>query len=196
MVINSALSKLASVVKPQQETVSFQQGIPLLIAAGAVVKAMGITISPPTQLEELKSLKDLVEAIARSSQFRIRMVVLEDGWWRREYGPALAYTIAGHPVALLVVGNGYVLFDGVTQTRTKVNETVAATLAPEAYQFYRPLPSVINNVLPLLQFGLGYEKDIASIMVVGIIGTLLGMVVPQATGILVDSAIPDIEVKL
>ncbi|WP_172189220.1 hypothetical protein [Microcoleus asticus] len=132
MRVNSALSKLAGVVKPQQETVSFQQGITLLIAAGAVGKAMGITISPPTQLDELKSLKDSVEAIARSSQFRIRMVVLEDGWWRREYGPTLAYTIAGHPVALLVVGNGYVLFDGVTQTRTKVNETVAATLAPEA----------------------------------------------------------------
>ena len=192
MVVNSALSKLAGVVKPQQETVFFQQGIPLLIAAGAVGKAMGITISPPTQLDELTSVKDSVEAIARSSQFRIRRVVLEDGWWRREYGPVLAYTIAGHPVALLVVGNGYVLFDGVTQTRTTVNETVAATLAPEAYLFYRPLPSVINNVLSLLQFGLkGYEKDIASILVVGIIGTLLGMVVPQATGILIDNAIPD-----
>ena len=192
MVVSSALSKLAGVVKPQQETVFFQQGIPLLIAAGAVGKAMGITISPPAQLEELKSVKDSVEAIARSSQFRIRIVLLEDGWWRREYGPVLAYTIAGHPVALLVVGNGYVLFDGVTQTRTRVNETVAATLALEAYQFYRPLPSVINNLLSLLKFGFkGYGKDIASILVVGIIGTLLGMVVPQATGILIDNAIPD-----
>ncbi|NEQ18708.1 MAG: hypothetical protein F6K28_00975 [Microcoleus sp. SIO2G3] len=75
-VVDSALSKLAAVLQPQQETVSFQQGTPLLVAAGAVGRAMGITISPPAQSNNLSQVQDPVEAIARSSQIRTRRVVL------------------------------------------------------------------------------------------------------------------------
>ncbi|NMG06393.1 NHLP bacteriocin export ABC transporter permease/ATPase subunit [Brasilonema sp. UFV-L1] len=192
-VVNSALFKLASVLQPQQETASFQQGTPLLVAAGAVGRAMGITINPPAQSENFNRVKDPVEAIARSSQIRTRRVVLEYGWWLREYGPLLAYTQQEkRPVALLPAGKRYIFFDAIAQTRTFVNQAVAATLAPQAYQFYRPLPKVINNALGLFQFGIkGYEKDIILVVVTGIIGTLLGMVVPQATALLVDNAIPD-----
>ncbi|KAB8334735.1 NHLP bacteriocin export ABC transporter permease/ATPase subunit [Scytonema tolypothrichoides VB-61278] len=197
-VVNSALSKLASVLQPQQETASFQQGTPLLVAAGAVGRAMGITINPPAQSEDISRVKDPVEAIARSSQIRTRRVVLEYGWWLREYGPLLAYTQEEkRPIALLPTGKRYIFFDPVAQTRTFVNQTVAATLAPQAYQFYRPLPKVINNALVLFQFGIkGYEKDIILILVTGIIGSLLGMVVPQATALLVDNAIPDSDQSL
>ncbi|MBW4636490.1 MAG: NHLP bacteriocin export ABC transporter permease/ATPase subunit [Iphinoe sp. HA4291-MV1] len=202
-VVNSALSKLASVLQPQQEAVSFQEGTPLLVAAGAVGRAMAITISPPAQSEDLTRVQDPVEAIARSSQIRTRRVVLEDGWWLHEYGPLLAYTQEEErPVALLPVDKGtatstYILFDPITRARTVVNQAVAATLALQAYQFYRPLPQLIKNPIQLFQFGTkGYEKDIASIIVVGILGTLLGMVVPQATALLVDNAIPDSDQSL
>lgn len=58
--------------------------------------------------------------------------------------------------------------------------------------FYRPLPKVADKPVGLLQFGIrGYEKDAAGILAIGAAGSLLGMVVPQATAILVDSAIPD-----
>ncbi|NMG22497.1 NHLP bacteriocin export ABC transporter permease/ATPase subunit [Brasilonema bromeliae] len=195
-VVNSALSKLASVLQPQQETVSFQ-GTPLLVAAGAVGRAMGITINPPAQSEDISRVKNPVEAIARSSQIRTRRVVLEYGWWLSEYGPLLAYTQEEkRPVALLPAGKRYIFFDPLAQTRTFVNQAVAARLAPQAYQFYRPLPKV-NNALALFQFGIkGYEKDIILVLVTGIIGTLLGMVVPQATALLVDNAIPDSDQSL
>ncbi len=196
-VVNSALSKLASVLQQEQETVSSQQGTPLLVAAGAVGRAMGITITPPAQSFDISRVKDPVEAIARSSQFRTRRVVLEYGWWQREYGPLLAYTQAEQrPIALLPAGKHYILFDPLAQTRTFVNQAVAATLAPQAYQFYRSLPKV-NNALGLFQFGIkGYEKDIILVLVTGIVGSLLGMVVPQATALLVDNAIPDSDQSL
>jgi hypothetical protein len=197
-VVNSALSKLASVLQPQQETASFQQGTPLLVAAGAVGRAMGIKINPPAQSEDISRVKDPVEAIARSSKIRTRRVVLEYGWWLSEYGPLLGYTQEEkRPIALLPAGKRYIFFDPLAQSRTFVNQEVAATLAPQAYQFYRPLPKVINNVLGLFQFGIkGYEKDIILVLVTGIIGTLLGMVVPQATALLVDNAIPDSDQSL
>ncbi len=196
-VVNSALSKLASVVQPQQETTFSQQGTPLLVAVGAVGRAMGITINPPAQSEDISQVKDPVEAIARSSQIRTRRVMLEDGWWLSEYDPLLAYTTEEQrPIALLPAGKHYILFDPIAQTRTKVNEAVAATLAPQAYQFYRPLPK-INNALRLFQFGIkGYEKDIILVLVTGIVGSLIGMLVPQATALLVDNAIPDSDLSL
>ncbi len=192
-VVDSALSKLASVLQPQQEAEFFQQGTPLLVAAGAVGRAMGIIISPPAQSDNLSRVKDPVEAIARSSQIRTRRVVLEDGWWLHKYGPLLAYTKEEQrPVALLPASSRYILFDSVTHTRTSVDQIIAATLYTEAYQFYRPLPNVVNNVIALFQFGIkGYQKDIILVLVAGIVGSLLGMIVPQATALLVDNAIPD-----
>ncbi|MEH2461467.1 ABC transporter transmembrane domain-containing protein [Nostoc sp.] len=192
-VINSALSKLASVLQPQQETAFSQLGTPLLVAVGAVTKAMGITISPPAQSDNLSRAKDPVEVIARSSQISTRRVVLEDGWWLHEHGPLLAYTFEEQrPVALLPANSRYILFDPVTRTRTSVDRVIAATLYRVAYQFYRPLPNVVNNVIQLFQFGIkGYQKDIILVLVVGIVGSLLGMIVPAATALLVDNAIPD-----
>ena len=164
----------------------------LLIAAGAVGKAISIAIRPPTHSQDLFRDRNPVEAIARASQFRTRRVLLEDEWWLRENGPLLAYTKQEkQPVALLPAGSRYLLFDPLTQKRIPVTKTVAATLAPEAQMFYRPLPQEVNPMQLFLFSAKGYEKDIALIFVVGVIGTLLGMVVPWATGILIDHAIPD-----
>ncbi len=192
-VIDSALYKLASVLQPEQQTTFLQSGTPLLVAVGAVARAMGITITLPTQSEDVSRVKDPVEAIARSSQIRTRRITLEGNWWLHESGPLLAYTKEEQlTVALLPVGSRYILFDPTSRQSTPVNQAVAATLAREAYQFYRPLPNVIKNVIALFQFGIkGYEKDIAFIFAAGIVGSLLGMVVPQATALLVDNAIPD-----
>lgn len=190
-VVESALSSLASVIEPQQETPRFEQATPLLVAAGAVARVMGITITAPAELAELENNRNPVEVLARSSQFRTRIVRLEENWWRNDCGPLLGYTQDEHPVALLPAGKGYIVLDGVTRSRTVVNAQVAATLKLQAYQFYRPLPE-ISHPVELFQFGSrGYVKDIASVLAVGIIGSVLGMVVPQATALLVDQAIPD-----
>jgi NHLM bacteriocin system ABC transporter ATP-binding protein len=86
----------------------------------------------------------------------------------------------------------YAIFDPVTRTRIPVNEAVAKTLTTSAYVLYRPLPQAALKAIDLLRFGVkGYEKDIASILVVGLLGTILGMVAPQATAILINNAIPD-----
>lgn len=190
-VIEGALSDLATVLQPQQEAVFSQEGPPLLVAFGAVGRSLGIEIRPPA--EDLNSIKDPVAAIAQASQIRIRRITLADGWWRQDQGAMLAYTRLERPVALLPTANrDYVIFDPVARTRTPVNESIAKTLSPLAYVLYRPLPQVALKAIDLLRFGVkGYEKDIASILVVGLLGTILGMVAPQATAILINHAIPD-----
>ncbi|MDZ8106267.1 MAG: NHLP bacteriocin export ABC transporter permease/ATPase subunit [Nostoc sp. DedQUE12a] len=199
-VIENALSDLATVLQPEPEVAFFEDGPPLLIALGAVGRALGIEIRPPA--EDFSTIQDPVAAfaerllwsIARASQIRIRRITLAGGWWRQDQGPMLAYTqLEQRPVALLPKNNGdYIIFDPVARTRTPVNESVAKTLTATAYILYRPLPQVALKAIDLLRFGIkGYEKDIINIFLVGILGTILGMVAPQATAILINHAISE-----
>ena len=192
-IASTALGELTGVLHPRKTEI-FEQGTPLLIAAGAVGRAMGITIYPPAQSEDLSRVKDPLEAIARASQFRTRRVLLTGDWWKREYGALLAYTREEQrPVALLPEkGDRYILFDPVERTRTRVTLAIAQTLSPESFMFYRPLPPFVHHAAELFRFGTrGYEKNIIAVIVLGLLGTLLGMVTPQATAILVNDAIPD-----
>ncbi|WP_211175849.1 NHLP bacteriocin export ABC transporter permease/ATPase subunit [Brasilonema sp. UFV-L1] len=192
-VTQTALGELTTVLHPQ-ETAFFQEGTPLLIAAGAVGRALGITINPPAQSEDLSRVSDPLDAIARASRFRTRRVLLVGDWWREEHGPLLAYTNSDKsPVALLPQkGDRYVLFDPSSRTRTLVNRAVAQTLWLEAQMFYRPLPLHLRNSLALFEFGTrGNRKELVGVVLLGILGTLLGMVTPQATAMLVNDAIPD-----
>ena len=188
-----ALGELAGILQPQAAEF-IQQGTSLLIAAGAIGRALGMTIRPPAQSEDFSRVKDPLDAIARASQFCTRRVLLVGDWWKQEYGPLLTYTVEEkNPVALLPdKGNRYIAFDPKSRSKTLVDEAVAKTLELEAYIFYRPLPQSLSNILQIFQFASrGYEKDIILIFAFGVIGTLLGMITPQATAILVNDAIPD-----
>ena len=185
---DKTLHELASVINP---SVNFPQGeTPLLIAVGAVGKALGITILPPANSDNSST----IEAIARASGFRTRLVTLTPNWWKKDCGPLLAFTKEKNlPVALLPLkASKYEILDPVELTRTPVNLQTAAKLAPSAITFYRPLPDKEITVLDLLQFTLrGKIPDLLKIVWVGAIATLFGMFTPQITGMLVDYAIPD-----
>jgi NHLM bacteriocin system ABC transporter ATP-binding protein len=178
------LHNLPSSLDPQQA---------LLMAAGAVGKAMGITICPPAKSEDLQRVKEPIAAIARASQVRMRQVTLRDNWWQKDSGPILAYTQADdHPVALLPLSdNRYEMLDPFAPTRTIVDRNCAASLSPIGYIFYRPLPLVLKTQ-SLMQFAVrGHFTEVLIVLGAGILVALIGMVTPQATAILIDSAIPD-----
>jgi ATP-binding cassette subfamily C protein len=214
-VTHNTIRDLASVLKPQQDDF-LRADTPLLVAAGAVGKAMGVRIEPPMQSENLQRLKDPLEAIARASQLRLRRVLLRGNWWQRDGGPILAYTREDRqPVALLPVSNiRYELFDPKqietatlpqslspfapsasplppSTPRVRVTEAIAHTLDPVAFVFYRPLPSGKLKAWDLLKFALqGRQRDLLMILLTGVAATLLGMLIPQATALLINRAIP------
>ncbi|MGP1374680.1 MAG: NHLP bacteriocin export ABC transporter permease/ATPase subunit [Almyronema sp.] len=172
---------------------------PLLAAAGAVGKVLGVAIEPPAPSENRSRTKEPLEAIARASQLRLRRVLLRGQWWQKDSGPLLAYTREDrHPVALLPCGGSqYDLFDpvalneGVANVRVPVTPTVAYTLDPVAFIFYRPLPNSDLNALSLLKFTFrGQGRDWLAILLTGVAATLIGMLVPQATAAVVDTVVP------
>ncbi|NJO09955.1 MAG: NHLP bacteriocin export ABC transporter permease/ATPase subunit [Leptolyngbyaceae cyanobacterium SL_1_1] len=166
---------------------------PLLAAAGAVGKALGVTIQPPAASENTTRTKEPLEAIARASQLRLRRVLLRGQWWRQDSGPLVAYTRAEHhPVALLPTqGSRYELFDPVGAQTLSLTSDLARTLDPVAFIFYRPLPAGHLNALSLLKFAFrGQGRDWLAILLTGVVATLIGMLVPQATAVLVDTVVP------
>ncbi|WP_424094983.1 NHLP bacteriocin export ABC transporter permease/ATPase subunit [Moorena producens] len=188
-----ALRELASILNP---TTNIPQGeTPLLIAVGAIGKALGITIRPAAKSENANTL----DAIARASGFRTRRVTLTANWWKTDSGPLLAFTKEeNQPVALLPVkATKYEILDPGSLTRTPLNRHTATTIAPIAYTFYRPLPDKEITVWDIVQFTIrGRGPDLLKILGVGVVATLFGMVTPQITGILIDSAIPDAKRQL
>ncbi|BAZ10616.1 ABC transporter-related protein [Calothrix sp. NIES-4071] len=188
-----ALGELASTLQNYQDGDFFNEGTPLLVAAGAVGRALGIKILPPSRSLDPKRVKEPLEAIARSSRIRMRQVLLRDNWWEKDCGPLLAYTKENQPVALLPVSaTSYEIFNPIEQTRTRVDKRIASTLAAVAYMFYRSLPDKTISAFALLKFALkGRTRDILSIFGTGIGVTLLGMLTPQATAVIMDNAIPD-----
>ncbi|MFQ4136403.1 NHLP bacteriocin export ABC transporter permease/ATPase subunit [Nodosilinea sp. PGN35] len=199
--VSQTLTQLAGVFEPAaavQEPQERPSEDALLVAAGAVGRALGIAIQPPAQSEDLRRVRDPLEAIARSSQIRTRQVALRDDWWRRDGGPLLAYAREdGRPLALLPVGaTRYEVVDPQRGTRGPCDRAVAEGISPTAHTFYRPLPYQLKPV-QLLQFALqGHRQELVVVAVASIAATLLGMVTPQATGILIDQAIPNADQTL
>ncbi|MEM9218994.1 MAG: NHLP bacteriocin export ABC transporter permease/ATPase subunit [Cyanobacteria bacterium P01_F01_bin.150] len=200
--VNETLYGLAGVFEPSAATDSADAPFPndrseaiaspLLAAVGAVGHTLGIPISAPPESEDLGRVREPLEAIARASHIRIRQVSLRGDWWQQDSGPLLAYTQEGHhPIALLPVNDThYDYYDPTGDARGRCTPQIAARLSPSAYTFYRPLPVTLKP-WTLSQFAVrGHVKELIIVMMAGITTTLLGMVAPQATGILIDEAIP------
>jgi NHLM bacteriocin system ABC transporter ATP-binding protein len=201
--IASTLSEFAGIFEPEKVKVIPAAPIntedaeklyvkSLLFSAGVVGRVLGITINPPAYSEDLQRVRDPLDAIARASHIRVRRITLQGEWWKQDSGPLVAYKLEdSRPIALLPVSESrYEIIDPVLQKRLPCNQKIAATLSPVAYTFYRPLPET-QNFLSLIKFAMyGRSKEMLTIVFGGIATTLLGMVTPQATALIIDQAIP------
>ena len=188
-----ALGNLTAVFRRKQTKFYQKEGTALLMAAGAVGRAMGIEIRPPAKSENLQRVSDPLLAIARASRIRTRRIILRGSWWRFDCGPILAYTLETEtPVAILPRGrNNYEIFDPETGRSIPLNAKTARLISPVAFVFYRPFPDKVLKALDLLKFGTrGTLRDGLIIFGLGALMSVLGMLTPQATGILIDHAIP------
>ena len=161
----------------------------LLDACRVVGAACGIDVQPPP----LDAGADALRLIARASGFQTRRVRLDDAWWTSDGGPLLAYLKdRGRPVALLPLrGTGYLLVDPPGGLRTAVTPELARSLAPTAVMFYRGLPGEPQGAAGLLRFGLpAVGREVRTILVLGVVAGLLGLLVPVATSLVIDDAIP------
>ena len=194
---DAALIELASVTTLEQEPPL--RDTDLVTAVAAVGEAMGVEIQDPPRWEDPSKASDPVDAIARASRIRTRRVLLAGEWWKHDYGPLVAFREDGHEViAVLQDRRGrYEVFDPRSRSRRRVDASVAAEIAPEAVTLYRPFPTGKLTLFGIMRFSVrGRRKDLVIALLIGVLVALLGMATPQATGWIIDKAIPDANRKL
>jgi len=194
----AALLGLASVLERRRST-EFRE-TPLLTALSLVGASMGIEILPPAKSEEAKGGGNSLEAIARSSRIRTRRVTLSGKWWKRDCGSLLGWSAdeERRPLALLRTRRlRYEIRDPSRDSSEPVDARTAQGLAPEAVMLYRPLPEGKLRLVDLFRFSLDRRsRELALVVLTGVVATLLGMVTPQAIAVLMDNAIPDANPRL
>ena len=191
---DTALREIASVLEPIGEgrdgNLLDSSANPLLAACRIVGEASGIQVKVPP---DLHLVSDKLGAIAKASRFRYRAVALRGDWWEADHGSLLAYREGTRdPVAIVKTGpKTYELADPRTPERIPITPAVAATLAPFGVSFYGPLPETKLGAWELIKFGLKDSKsDLRTILLMGVLIGLLGMVTPYFSGQIFDSIIP------
>lgn len=199
-IVEHALVRLSSPFQPDRSAVlpieEEGRADPLWVACAWVGRALGITVRWPPDMAETRAPHDPLDRIVHASHIRKRRVVLRDAWWCQEAGPLLAFVGEHefeHPVALLPVSsNRYEMLDPARPGRIRVTRESAATIYPFAYTFYRSFPARALNIWEIWRFGLrDSRRDLSTLLLMGILGGMLGLLVPVATGWLFDELIPD-----
>lgn len=156
------------------------------------VKAVFKPVDP--SIDAFKALQQLVEQAGVSMR---RVKLQGKNWWSEDAGPLLAtLKSSAKPVALLPLegGRGYQMHDlsGTSSRSVLVDESISADLAEGAFMFFRKFPAHAIGLLDLLRFGLNNSgRDSFTILFCGLLGGVLALFTPVATGILVDKIIPN-----
>ena len=185
-----SLAGLAVLVKGGAPARAAAAGLdPMLAACREVGAASGIPIAAPRP----GIGGDPLAAIVRGSDLRTRRVRLGDGWWTRDAGPLLgSCRDDGRPVALIPSPRGgYTLIDPSRGERSPLTPGLAGGLATTATQFQRTLPGRPLALGDLVRFTYPtIRRELMSILLAGLMGGLLGLVVPWAVGVAIDEVIP------
>jgi NHLM bacteriocin system ABC transporter ATP-binding protein len=192
-ILRLSMQQLAEVMRsrePGRES-PFPAEHPLLAACQAVGRAGRIEVRAP------KSPPVNLASIARASGIRVRQVILKGEWWKFDSGPLLGFLEDGdRPVALLPRSKTrYQLVNETDGTSVPVDTRTANSIKPFAWSFYRPFPPRPIGAFDLWRFGFQsvWKSDIAAVILIGLLGGLLGLVTPVATGLIFNTIIPQAE---
>lgn len=171
-----------------------ESGNALYDTAAFLCSRADIAVASFELLQESCGRRFRLEDIARVSHFITREVVLEEKWYKHDSGPLLAYLKEGkHPIACIPAGPGkYMAHDVSKGTVAVIDAEYAALLEPKAQMFYRPFPPKEMKAKDLFRFGFRsvYKSDIARLLLLALVGTLIGLLIPYLNEQLYDKFIP------
>lgn len=134
-----------------------------------------------------------VENISRISHFTARKIVLEENWFKKDLGPILVYSKDESNIyACIPTKSGYMMYDPVTEKREVVTLTKAKEMSFRGYMLYRPFESKKLNMKELIKFGFDSinKRDIIRLLVMTLLGSLIGLLIPTLNQQLYDTYIP------
>ena len=164
-----------------------------------VTRNSGVEIQVPKSLSRQTESDVQIRDIARASGLRVRNVLLQDRWWHKDSGPMLGFLEdKRHPVALLRSQSGaYYIVDPRAGSKVRVDEESVQGLSVDARMFAESLPTDVSRLWQIPRWAAGEVwADISFVILLALLITLLGMLVPQATAALVDVAIPEANLRM
>lgn len=144
-------------------------------------------INPVDIPSHVKDPDEQLEYALRPHGIMHRMVALTDGWYKDAYGPMIGYRASdGAPVPLYPKPYKGYWFRDENGRKATVNAGNARAFAPEARCFYRPLPLGKIGVRDLLDYMWQCLNtvDIALLVGISLLVTLVGMILPPLAKIL------------
>ena len=171
----------------------------MLSAITLVTENSGVEIQTPKSLLRQTESDVQIRDIARASGLRVRNVLLQDRWWHKDSGPMLGFLEdQRHPVALLRSHSGaYYIVDPRGGSKVRVDEESVQGLSVDARMFAESLPTDVSRLWQIPRWAAGEVwADISFVILLALLITLLGMLVPQATAALVDVAIPEANLRM
>ena len=173
---------------------SSSTGKRLYDAVSVLCQVERIDIAPVERIEESSGHRFGIEDIARVSHFAVRRVVLEDKWFKQDCGPYLVFLGEKRiPCACVPKGpHKYIIYNPKTGESKKLTEAMAAEIDPEACTLYRPFPEKKLGVKNLIAFGMKkiHRSDFVRLAVTGVLGVLVGLLIPILNEQAYDSFIP------
>lgn len=158
-------------------------------------KYAGFSIEEPKDVNIFQTnVSNQLTAIAKSSNVRIRKIILRGTWWKDENGHLLAFTKNDNlPVALIQNNSkgGYLLKNLSSSKEIIVNNEIAQELEPIGYMFLSGFDKKMLSIKDVLSFAMkGLKNDTIFLILAALAGSLVGLIVPVLSGIMFDDIIP------
>lgn len=169
-------------VKTNSDQVLFQD---------ALTNLSNIMDKKKTKIDALEELTRLT----KDSGMRSRKVALRGKWWKKDNGPLLAYMEKDNePVALIPVSpRKYKLKNFTNEYSVMIDKTIAQEIKPFAYTFYRSFPNKKLGIWDIVLdiFKPVWKRDVMIVLLMGMLGGILALLFPFATGLIFDEIIPE-----
>jgi len=171
---------------------------PELAAMRLVAARMGFELKVPATMGPPGRRTDALQRIAQATGVRTRDLRLEKGWWKQDLGPMVGIRRAdGKPVALLPKGRRYSMVAHDQDRPTTVTKDTVGLLTDRAVVLYAPFPPGSLTVRELLRFSRRRSgRDIATLVLMGLLVSALGLLAPILTGRVLGTFVPDAERQL
>ena len=131
--------------------------------------------------------------IARISHFPCRDVILEEKWQEADAGALIVFFgEEREPAACIPRGQGGYLLYRSGQETVRLTEELAEQCSPKAYMIYRPFPQTAMTVKNFAKYcfdGLS-KADLAVILILTVVTSLIGLLLPTLNQMLYDQFIP------
>ncbi len=136
----------------------------------------------------VKDTDDQLEWSLRPYGIMYRKVELKEGWYKDAFGPLLGYLNEGNKAVALLPGNfgGYYFHDPETGNKVILNKKTAKLFSLNALCFYKPMPLKELKIKDFILYMAGclHRSDVALFIILTFLATLVGMILPNATGVL------------